>query len=72
MVLNTTLCISPNTDRGDRIRRWIGGGAQARLLGIFSFGTETVADLVTPGFNAASDVRVAALRWPALRVHLHL
>lgn len=50
----------------------IGGGAQARLLGIFSFGTETVADLFTPGFNAASDVRVAALRWPALRVHLHL
>ena len=50
----------------------IGSGAQARLLGIFSFGTETVADLFTPGFNAASDVRVAALRWPALRAHLHL
>ncbi len=50
----------------------IGDGARARLFGIFSFGTETVADVFTPGFNAATDVRVAALRWPALRAHLQL
>ncbi|GAA1459044.1 serine protease [Williamsia maris] len=46
---------------------------RAGLVGIFSFGTETVAPvLFTPGFNAATDVRIGALRWPELRAHLHL
>ncbi|GGF17036.1 S1 family peptidase [Williamsia phyllosphaerae] len=45
---------------------------RAGLAGVFSFGTETVAPLFTPGFNAATDVRIGALRWPELRAHLHL
>lgn len=45
---------------------------RAGLVGIFSFGTETIAPLFTRGFNAATDVRIAAIRWPTLRAHLHL